>query len=971
VFIIDSLKFLQIIYEKANIGYLSIWTLQDKHTAWFPATKLDAAAVYAESRFASHDVYFGVGLRGEALGDKRRGYNDDVTAITAFWADIDIKGPAHKETALPETTEAALAFLDALPHQPSIVVSSGHGLHVYWLFDEPIEVTDSRRSNIEDAMIGWQRYVNAKARERGWVMDSVSDLARVLRVPGGLNHKLPGETQNVVVAAVNEVRYLPSDFSPYVQRERKSRVAVDFNGKVGPADVVIEKCAFIKYCKNNAARLPEPNWHAMVSNIALCSDGPARVHELSRPYPGYNFDETQDKIDRALAVKKPHTCTYIQDAFGFDCGGCDAGCKAPVALAVITRADEVKALLEANISDWSNIFSEEYISALSYAKAKMPGEYAQFRIRLPKKVSLRELDRCIKLYDQKQRRERTGTPLNLDEIPDDQPIFEHDGRYFRMIESKDGQGCYPITNFVFRPGEMLMGEDETQITADAVTTDGVQRLTLMTADFSNINRFKNVLNKHTLGLGFTGSEDDLEFLKVYLHGQAWDCKTGVKAVGIYKHEGRWVFVSGDKATGAGGVAVNDIVQLEKHREIKGDILGNAVISPDDMKALGAVLYAYNEPAKTVAITAWAAGCFVKEHLRELNIKYPHLALIGEAGSGKSSTGEDIILPIFGMKAITAAPQVTEFTLMQESASSKLIPQVLDEFKPSTIYRTRLSALYNHLRNTYDGLVGRRGRADLSVAAYPLSAPLVIIGEESPGEAAIRERCIELLFSKKDIKIPEYRASFEWLCSKSGVLGAFGRGLLETALCTKPSQVNSWYNDSLESFDRKMPSRVVNNLQCCAVGLRLVEKLCETLGLKWADVFRIPINECFGHLNYGAREYLLDGKTYNKGIIEQTLEIMARMGLNDKCEWKKLKDGNAAILFDRVYDRYTAWRRDHDIKGECLNYEQFKKQLRHSDLFVEYKAVAFDSGTVKAHVLDFPEILRRCDLTDFSWGVEPF
>ncbi len=40
-------------------------------------------------------------------------------------------------------------------------------------------------------------------------------------------------------------------------------------------------------------------------------------------------------------------------------------------------------------------------------------------------------------------------------------------------------------------------------------------------------------------------------------------------------------------------------------------------------------------------------CFAKEHLRKAGIKFPHLFLIGEAGSGKSNTLERVILPIFG------------------------------------------------------------------------------------------------------------------------------------------------------------------------------------------------------------------------------------------------------------------------------------------------------------------------------------
>ena len=122
-------------------------------------------------------------------------------------------------------------------------------------------------------------------------------------------------------------------------------------------------------------------------------------------------------------------------------------------------------------------------------------------------------------------------------------------------------------------------------------------------------------------------------------------------------------------------------------------------------------------SKTVAVLAWCAGCFVKEHLRQAHVKYPHLFLIGEAGSGKSNTLERVILPIFARTRVNAATQVTAFTLMKESASSNCIPQALDEFKPSKTDRQRLNWLYNHMRDSYDGHAGLRGRADQTQVSY--------------------------------------------------------------------------------------------------------------------------------------------------------------------------------------------------------------------------------------------------------------
>lgn len=49
---------------------------------------------------------------------------------------------------------------------------------------------------------------------------------------------------------------------------------------------LVERCAVIRHSREHAATLSEPEWYAMISNVARCADGPAAVHRLSAPYPG-------------------------------------------------------------------------------------------------------------------------------------------------------------------------------------------------------------------------------------------------------------------------------------------------------------------------------------------------------------------------------------------------------------------------------------------------------------------------------------------------------------------------------------------------------------------------------------------------------------------------------------------------------------------------------------------------------------
>jgi hypothetical protein len=62
--------------------------------------------------------------------------------------------------------------------------------------------------------------------------------------------------------------------------------------------------------------------------------------------------------------------------------------------------------------------------------------------------------------------------------------------------------------------------------------------------------------------------------------------------------------------------------------------------------------------------------------------------------------------------------------------------------------------------------------------YPLTSPLVVAGEESPAEASIRERSIELLFSEEGLKPEAHRTAFENYPSYRITLASFGRSLLD-------------------------------------------------------------------------------------------------------------------------------------------------------------------------------------------------
>ena len=547
--------------------------------------------------------------------------------------------------------------------------------------------------------------------------------------------------------------------------------------------------------------------------------------------------------------------------------------------------------------------------------------------------------------------------------PDSNEIFEENGCYYRNKNQK----TYQLTNFIIIPDVMIEGEDESQLNCKLITAKGeTYHMKFKSSDFASLRQLKSVLSMRTIALSFFGGEGDLEVFKQFLYSLGWTKKKGVKPLGICRHNGELVFVDTDGAVGTSGKKIDGIVQLDKHKIIESDILAAPFINKDGLQILGQHILGYNVYSRTVPILAWCASCFIKPHLRRNKIKFPHMFHVGEKGGGKSSSMERVVFPLFGLKGSTAASQYKAFTLMKESNSSNVIPQAIEEFKPSEIPRSILKFLRNHFRETYDCSKGTRGKPDQTQNTYDLLAPIIVCGEEDADEGAIRERAFELLFAKRDTKNSEYRKSFEWIKANSKLIASFGRSLMDIALTITPDEVMEWYSEGENYFSKALPDRIISNLCAVYAGLHLINRLCQSLGLNFTEVFPIDNEACAANLEASVREYLLDDSSFNKGAVEHAFEVMARMKLKNNDDYAF--DNNKQYLclhLAGVYDRFTRYCKDYAVQGEVLRYKLFKKQLEHMDYFIaKNKNKRFGDIVKKVWVIDFHKLSNYCEVSGF-------
>ena len=197
---------------------LALFTVPERRARFFG--EISSASHVATKLSQSQNVYFGVGLiQGTPTG---RGKQNDIAGIGALWADVDFAGEAHADKALPTSEADFQRLIIELPMQPSLIIDSGHGRHLYWLFQGPWMFADAdERSHAASLAKAWHGLVCVAAQSLGWSLENLGDLTRVLRLPNTVNRKHSSDPRPVqLVEADFARRYSIGDFERFLPIEQ-------------------------------------------------------------------------------------------------------------------------------------------------------------------------------------------------------------------------------------------------------------------------------------------------------------------------------------------------------------------------------------------------------------------------------------------------------------------------------------------------------------------------------------------------------------------------------------------------------------------------------------------------------------------------------------------------------------------------------------------------------------------------------
>lgn len=303
------------------------------------------------------DAYFGCAKFG-ALNNRT---HENAKYFRALWMDIDcgpakgvpdekgvVKGYLDQQTGLNEFKKFCITV--GLPRP--ILVSSGYGIHAYWLLQETIPRAE---------WIPLANRLRELCVEQGLIVDpSVFEASRILRIPGTYNFKqeepklvsvLNEDSERIPYAQLKELLGAPDpkpERPDFVPQTMSPMMEALLGNKVKRFKTIMMRsasgsgCNQLLHCFENQETIDEPLWRSALSIAAFCIDRDNAVHKMSKRHPGYDFSEVELKVSNLLKRGGPHHCATFEKLNPSRCTDCiyKGKIKSPIVLGIeVEEAD--------------------------------------------------------------------------------------------------------------------------------------------------------------------------------------------------------------------------------------------------------------------------------------------------------------------------------------------------------------------------------------------------------------------------------------------------------------------------------------------------------------------------------------------------------------------------------------------------------------------------------------------------------
>lgn len=536
------------------------------------------------------------------------------------------------------------------------------------------------------------------------------------------------------------------------------------------------------------------------------------------------------------------------------------------------------------------------------------------------------------------------TPELIDNLITGADVIEKNTNYNSPIHVEDG--CYYknykgrkifITNFIIEAKYIIISPYEELIKCELklCNSNHVVERTFTPQDFNDALSFKKAVNSFTLV--FNGSNSDLQHIKAKISEDITHIINGVSYEGFHKLNKKWFFVDNDNAVSEELYHNSSAIVLEDFREAHSNLLEFSCITKEELQILAPSLFNFNDLSVTATLIPYLCGLFLKGKLEHIGIKYNHLLIEGQSGSGKSQTLENIAAPLLGYRGnILDASTCTNFAFTKLASSSNFLPLIIDEYKPKKIGTYRVNLISNIMRNSYDAHKTIKGTQNLgkNIEFTPRSS-VILCGEMGITETANIERSLKIFLSTSNLN-KNTKNHFTNLKENSLLLSKLGNSLLMGGLKMSEENLKATYDMFFKKFSGNNihNERIKQSITNALLGLALLLEIFENLGLNFKEASGYSSKDIETALKASVIKELLEYNTKSKSVVDISLEAFNRMAANGDLvrgadyDCTKDSDGDKVLRLNYTvfYDRFLKYCKDHNLDIEVLTLGSFKKQI---------------------------------------------
>lgn len=274
--------------------------------------------------------------------DKTR-KQEHAKSCKVLWLDVDFKGGPYA-TVQDVAVDLVRFCTDAALPPPAVIISTGGGVHVYWLFNKELVRKDwlERATALKKLCATHKFYADPAP---------TCDSARVLRVPGTFSYKRSAACEVVHYDATSAID--PTDFPVDTNVRVDAAITYEYdpvtaalaNSKTSVFSDILDRtiegdgCAQLAFAIANQDKVSEPIWRSVLSIAKFCTDGEDWIHGVSMYHPNYSKSETDQKAAKIIA---PHRCETFEANNPSGCAGCKHKGSIVSPISLSRRAKEAK-----------------------------------------------------------------------------------------------------------------------------------------------------------------------------------------------------------------------------------------------------------------------------------------------------------------------------------------------------------------------------------------------------------------------------------------------------------------------------------------------------------------------------------------------------------------------------------------------------------------------------------------------------